>query len=133
MGRGDALRPWNAGTQTALLGWRTRYLRRRHGDEPRRRGCRGRSRHPWSEPRHRYPPRFATLAPPQPTVGPRDQQDTVRVRHVAARQPGSCDGIPAYGRTEPMGFGRLTFAPTVRSAPGGRSSTLDDGSTHSTG
>jgi len=32
-----------------------------------------------------------------------------------------------------MGFGRLTFAPTVQSVPGGRSSTLDDGTTHSTG
>jgi hypothetical protein len=32
-----------------------------------------------------------------------------------------------------MGFGRLTFAPAVRGVPGGRSLTLDDGTTHSTG
>ena len=65
-------------------------------------------------PDERYPPRFAALAPAQPAVGLRDQQDTVRVRHVAARKPGGCDGVPAHRRTEPMGFGRLTFGRAMR-------------------
>jgi hypothetical protein len=32
-----------------------------------------------------------------------------------------------------MGFGRLTFAPAVSGVPGGRTLTLDEGTTHSIG